>query len=160
MAKLLGETPLSLPATQIQPTVGGSGPVWIELKREGFQDQKTLVTDPSTGDLKMEFTLKPFGGLDQPDVMNWALDELFEAQRLVRAGRRADALTKLKAIQIKVPQLSATYEIEGGIYYLDKRYREAVDSLGQALRMNPNNLEAQKLKKLIENSAVGEAPRG
>src|SRR5437773_141735 len=47
--KLVGETPISLPAASVQ--TGASGPVLIEFRKAGYVTKTLVVTDLSAGDL-------------------------------------------------------------------------------------------------------------
>ena len=79
------------------------------------------------------------------------MDRIFEAQRLVRASRLDDALKLIEAVQKDAPELSAVYEIEGGIYYLQKKPQESLDSYQTSIRFNPKNMEAIRMRNYLSS---------
>jgi tetratricopeptide (TPR) repeat protein len=146
-ARQLGETPLTLKAADIQK--GSFGPVYFEFRKEGHASAKTLVTDLSAQELLISQELAPATGLESMERLNAVLDRVFECQRLARAGRLDDALRRLKELEAEAPQLAAVYELEGGIYYLQKKYAEAYDAYGLAAKHNPGNPEPQRMRSLL-----------
>ena len=85
------------------------------------------------------------------EKFNHAVDDLFEAQRLVRVQRQEEALVVLRNLRNQTPDLSAIYEIEGGIYFLQKKYTDALDSYRLALKYNSKGIDALKMQIVLEN---------
>jgi tetratricopeptide (TPR) repeat protein len=148
----VGLTPLTLQAAQLSKLHGGSGPVSIEFKKEGYSPQKAFITDLGIRDLTLQFQLDPLSGLEDLDRLNRVVDQLFESQRLVRVGRQEEALVSLKAAEKELPHLAASYELEGGIYYLQKKYREALDAYSLASSYHPKNPQTLQMKNYLEKS--------
>jgi tetratricopeptide (TPR) repeat protein len=149
-AKLVGKTPLAMKAAQLQDAAGGAGPLFLELRKEGHAPLQTLVTDLSAADLSLTLELKPSPSPGEAEKYNTSIDQLFESQRLARAGRYPDALARLKEVQKVFPELAASYEIEGGIYFLMKQFKSALDAYRQALRFNSANPDALRMRNLLE----------
>jgi hypothetical protein len=151
-----GVTPLKASASELVPETGGAGPVWIELRKDGFNPVRTLVTDLSATDLTLAQELTPLSGLEDQDRMNVLIDRIFEAQRLAMIGRFPEALEQLKKVQGDAPQVAATYELEGGIYFLQKKFKESLDSYRTAAKYNPKNPETIRMRNLLEARLLGD----
>lgn len=147
----LGETPLNVTADKIEKEYGGSGPVLIEFRKEGFQKSSTLVTELSSQDLNINTELVPQVGLEDLQRINAIIETMFECQRLVKVGRYDEAMTRLKQLEKEAPQISITYEMQGGIYYLQKKYPDALDAYRLSIRYNPRNAEALRMRDMLEN---------
>ena len=150
--QLLGETPLTVSGDQIEKVYSGSGPVLLEFRKEGFQTTTTLVTELSSQDLNINMEMTPSAGLEDMQGLNTLIETLFECQRLVKVHRYDEALARLKEIERKAPQISTIYEMEGGIYYLQRKYQDALDAYRLAVRYNPKNVEALRMRGLLEKT--------
>lgn len=148
--KLLGETPLTVPVPSVQRDYGGSGPVILEFRRNGYLSSKTIITDLSAGDITVNLELQATTGLEDAERLNSVVDSVFEGQRLARVGRADEALARLKQVESQAPQLAATYELEGGILYLQKKYREALDAYSLAVKFNPKAQESIRMRNMLE----------
>lgn len=149
--ELLGETPITVSADQIEKNYKGSGPVLVEFRKEGFQTNTVLVTELSSQDLNINAELVALGGLEDLERVNYLIDSLFECQRLVKVQRYEEALTRLKELEKAAPQVSTIYELQGGIYYLQQKYRDALDAYRLAVRYYPKNVEALRMRNMLEN---------
>jgi hypothetical protein len=146
----LGETPLQVKGTDIEKQYEGSGPIIIEFRKEGYQTSSTLVTELSSQDLVINQEMVPQVGLEDLQRINAIIETMFECQRLVKVGRYDEAMTKLKQLEKEAPQISITYEMQGGIYYLLKKYPDALDAYRLAVRYNPRNAEALRMRDMLE----------
>ncbi len=92
--------------------------------------------------------------------LNKGLEDLFEAQRLARVGRLEDALKLLDDVGKGYPQLAAVHEMKGGIFYLQKDYKRALDEYKKTVSLNLDNVTAQQMIKRLESqlSASGAKP--
>lgn len=147
---LLGVTPLAVSGSDLVSRTGNAGPVMIEFRKEGYNSSRAVITDVSAADLKLRLDLPRSSGLEDQDRMNAMIDLVFESQRLALAGRFADALAKLKEVQKQTPQLAAAYELEAGIYFMQKRLPEALDTYRAAARINPRNAETIRMRNYLE----------
>lgn len=155
---LLGKTPLNLRAPEILKQTGGSGPVLLEFRKNGYNAHRAVITDLSPVDLNLKVALLPMSGLEDQDRMNQLIDTVFEAQRLALSGRFEDATAQVKRVQKEAPQMAAAYEIEGGIYFLQNRLTEALDAYRIAARFNPANPETTRMRNFLED-ALGVGPQ-
>lgn len=165
--EFLGETPLVVSSDKIEKEHGGSGPILVEFRKEGFQNTSTMVTELSSQDLNINAELVPQVGLEDLQRINSIIETMFECQRLVKVGRYEEALTKLKVLEKEAPQISITYELQGGVYYLQRKYSDSLDAYRLAIRYNPRNAEALRMRDMLEKkfgieripAAVSEQPQ-
>lgn len=147
---LIGETPLTISASDLEAKVGKPGPVSFELKKEGFVPSRAVVTDLSSIDLALDLELVAENGLEDQEKLNAAINGLFECRRLTKVGKTAEALKLATELKKNYPQMAAAYEIEGGLYYLNKKYKEALDSYGMAAHLDPKNPAVARMHGRLE----------
>lgn len=150
--QMMGETPVTVTGEQIEKEYGGSGPVLLEFRKEGFQTTTALVTELSSQDLNINMEMVPQGGLDDLQRLNGLIETLFECQRLVQVKRYDEALSRLKEVEKQAPQISTIYELQGGIYYLQRKFPDALDAYRLAVRYNPRNAEALRMRDMLEKT--------
>lgn len=158
--QLVGKAPYKMTAAEFRAKFGVEGPFGLEARSAGYRAQSILVTDlPQNSDLTVFLNLKSIeatGGTDEnpgevpQNRLNRAMDQIFESQRLVKVGRYDDALAQLSLLQQTHPNLSAIFEMQGGVFYIKKDYVKALDSYEKALRLNPENLELASMKRYLE----------
>ncbi len=153
--KELGQTPLNISAGDIEKDYGGSGPLLVEFFKEGYLQKSVLITDMSSKNINLKVTLDALTGLDDPAEMNSQIETLFEAQRLVRVRRYEEALKLVEKIKAKIPTLSSPYELEGGIYYISRRFPESLDAYRKAVKLNPRSVEAVRMRDMLERTLGG-----
>ena len=153
----IGATPLTIDAADVVKASGANGPLYIEFRKDRHTTARAFVTDLAAADLKITLNLPPESGLENQDRLNRLIDQVFESQRLALSGRFDEAIRRLKLIQSEVPQLAAAYEIEGGIYVLQKKLSEALDTYRTAARLNPSNPENIRMRNYLEAS-LGTGP--
>lgn len=151
-AKRIGTTPLTIKASEVSNAVGQGGPIYVEFRKERHNPARAVITDASASDLRLSLALTAQSGLENEETLNSVVDLSFEAQRLALTGRFDEALSKLKQAQKDTPQLAAPYEIEAGIYFMQKRLPEALDAYRTAARLNPRNPEAVRMRNFLETS--------
>lgn len=150
--KLIGETPIRMTSADLSKEYGGAGPLFLEFRKDGYSTVKAIVTDIGAVDLTINMDLPPTSGLEDQVRLNFVVDSIFESQRLAKVGREDDALSRLKALEKEAPHLAATYELEGGIYYLQKKYKEALDAYTLASNYNPKNPQVLRMRNYLEAS--------
>jgi tetratricopeptide (TPR) repeat protein len=149
--KQIGVTPFTADSHQLNSESGGAGPIVVEYQKEGYRNARVLITELSSLDLSVNMDLELANPLEDPAVLNKHIDQAFEAQRLLRAGRPAEALRLIAEAKKEAPNLSIFYEIEGGIHYLEGDYKSAFDAYKVAVSLNPNSPSAVRMRdKLVE----------
>ena len=147
---LLGDTPLTISAADLNKKLGAPGPVLVEFRKPGHLTSKLFVTDLSSTSLTVNTELVASNGLEDMDKLNNLVDQMFESQRLARALRPDDALKALAELKKSYPQVAAIYELEGAIYYMGKKYKESMDSYGQAIKYNPKSSSSIRIHDALE----------
>ena len=147
--KRLGETPLLIQSDDAQKVAGTTGAVVLEFRKDGYVTSRSMITDLVPADISITAQLNRSTGLENIEALNGVVDRLFEAQRLVRAGRLEDALKLADGVEKDAPELSAVYEIQGGIYYLQKKPKQALDAYQSSIRFNPKNTEALRMRNYL-----------
>ena len=156
--KIIGSTPLTISSIELAKKIGEKGPVAVEYRSSGFTTQRAIITDSTNVDINLSLEMIPLVNNEDPQKMNRVVDRLFEVQRLARVGRAEDALQAVKEIQKEAPYVTAAYELEGGIYLMQKKYEMSLDAYRTASKLDPKNLEIANMKKQVEKLASGGAP--
>ena len=154
----IGQTPLTLSGAQLEKELGGALPVEIELRKPRFVEARTLIPEMASGELRISRKLRPETGFEDIVAINGMTDRLFEAQRLARNTRFEDALRILTELSKDSPQLAAVYELQGGIFFIQKKFKESLDSYSTAAKLNPKNGSVLQMRNLLETQ-LGVSPR-
>lgn len=150
-AKQIGETPMSLGVGDLRRQYGVNGPVVLEFRKEGYLPYRAVVTDLGATDLTVSGELTAVSGIDEQTKLNKVIDQIFESQTLARSGRHEDALAKLRALEREAPQVAAIYELEGGIFYLQKKFSEAFGAYTLAAKLDPDNAQSVRMRNLLKS---------
>lgn len=146
----VGMTPASLKTKDLSPGNDGSGPVLVELRKTGYKTKSVLITEMSAINLTIMRTLEVESGLDNQKDINWVIDNMFKVKKYVDKKDFDGALLIIQKLKKMVPQVSAVYELEGGVYYFKKKYKKALGSYRLAARYNPKNPEVIRMRDLLE----------
>lgn len=159
--KEFGETPLSLPSSQIEEGLNGSGPVTVTFSKHGYREKEILLSDISQLNQSVKVNLEPLSSLEDPSLVNAQIEAIFEVQRLIRVKKFEEALKVIAKLKTEAPHLSAPYEMEGGIYFVKGQLAESLDSYRNAVRLNPKSVEAIRMRDMIAAQSIGasSAPR-
>ena len=88
--------------------------------------------------------------MDDPPANTYTYEMMRELDEAILRARFDDAIQQLKQVEAKRPQLAAAYELEGGIYYVQKKFKEALDAYTIATRINPKNPQSVRMRDLLE----------
>jgi hypothetical protein len=157
--QLVGETPLKISAKEVETVNGGTGPVAISFRKDGYESKDVVLSEVGVDDLMVSAELTPQNGLADQQTINFVVESMFESQRLVRIKRFDEALRLLERLQTLAPQVASVYELKGGVYYLTRRYRDALDSYTLAVKYNPKNAETLRMVGLLKNLAPANEER-
>lgn len=157
----MGETPLVLSSDQMKASGAESGPIIVEIQKTDFKKQRVLVTESDSVDMKIDFALEledgdtglkgPGNTLADAQSLNMAVDRLFEVRKFIKLESYGEALKHLRYIENKWPFLAATYEMKGGILFLQKKYRDALSAYAISLKYNPKSVPAAEMTKTLED---------
>ena len=148
--KNVGQTPLQIDFEEIYQTIGSFKPVMFYIKKEGFQTEKVLLPPLTSETISMNLELKREIGLEDQEKINFVMDHLFEAQQLIWSKRFDEAKRVINQVKERAPYVSATYEIEGGLLFIQEKYQSALDAYRKAMKYNPENPKLAKMKELIK----------
>ncbi|MBL6990185.1 MAG: hypothetical protein ISR65_10425 [Bacteriovoracaceae bacterium] len=149
-SKKIGTTPLTVNSSDISKDYDVDGPLYIDLKKDGYATTSAIVTDFSFRDIQLKLVLEAKNLLAYSTEVDGIINDLFEAQKLIRKNNLNDARLILNNIKKKHPYLSIIYEFEGGIHVVNKEFIKALDLFKVAIKYNSNNVEALRLKRAIE----------
>lgn len=149
--KKIGTTPFVINSSKINKENANSGPIYIELRKSGYKSERILITEMSGVNLTITRELQRKSGLDDQKSINDVIDMMFEVKSLVQANQYDKALKLIDVLKSMVPQVSTVYELEGGIYFIQKDYAKALGSYRLAARYNPKNPENIRMRDLLED---------
>lgn len=155
-SRMLGQTPLSLPLASIEKEFKGSGPVYLIFEKEGYRREKVMVTELSNIQLNLSVQMVEVHKIQDEREFNTVIASILECQQLIKDKRYDEALRRLGEIERVAPHLSVVYEMQGAIFYLQKKFGEALHAYRLAVKYNPHSGEANKMRRYLESNAVGE----
>lgn len=157
----VGVTPVVLSAAQLKSAGAESGPVIVEVRKESFKIEKVLVTESGAVDMKLNFALQLEDSetgtgkgaanlMADAQSLNLAIDRLFEVRKFISLESYGEALNHLRYIEDTWPYLSSTYELKGGILFLQKKYRDALAAYALSLKYNPKSVPSAQMRDTLE----------
>ena len=146
----IGVSPLTMTADEIIKKHNIQGPVILEFSKVGYHTRTALITDIQVREIDIMIQLQPQDHLLYSEKINKIANDLFECQKLVRKKQYRKAMLIITNIKKEFPYLSVVYEMEGGILLIQKKFDRALDSFTTAVKHNPKNLEALRMKKELE----------
>lgn len=124
----------------------------VVIEKEGYLPQSIVLSDMLKSDLSLNFNLEPVQEFTKYKQVDKAINELFEAQRLIRSSQYDNAIEKLKALENSEKSLSIIPELIASTYYLKKDMTNALAWYRKAYRVNPENKDAFMMKSYLEKS--------
>lgn len=149
--KKFGETPITIKGYEIDDQFNGSGPVYLEIRKVGHETARAIITELSAVDVDINLNLKPDEKFKDYERLDYIINSFFECRRLISVKRYSEALKILKKLESEFPQLSTIYELQGGIFYLQKKFKMSYESFEMAIKYNPKNIEAQRMRKYLKS---------
>ncbi|HLE10583.1 MAG: hypothetical protein A2504_09010 [Bdellovibrionales bacterium RIFOXYD12_FULL_39_22] len=149
-SKKIGTTPLTIQSSDVSDAFGGSGTMFLELRKEGYLSSTVIVTDLNARDIEIKVKMEATNFLDMANSIDSVVTDLFECQKLIRKKELVRAREILNKIKVQFPYLSVIYEFEGGVDLIEQRYTQALDNFKMAIKYNSGNVEALRLKRAVE----------
>ncbi len=149
---LMGQTPLQFTNKELEKEFNGSGALVLEIQKEGFKTDTLFITELSKIDLNIVRDLAPKRDLEVQTWLNGHIGSMFEVKRLVQAQRYEEALRIVRELKKETPMVATLYEMEGGIYLMQREYKSALDSYRVALKYDNERTEAFKMVKYLEQT--------
>lgn len=156
----IGKTPFT---GNIQDLANGhskTGFFILVIEKEGYLSQSVVMSDLLKSDLGINVNLEPIQDFMKYRNIDRSINELFEAQRLIRASQYDDAIEKLKKIEGDEKSLSIVPEMIASTYYLKKEMKSALAWYKKAYRVNPENKDAFMMKAYLEKSMGTDNDKG
>ena len=144
----IGKTPFNSTVTDLRAKNFQDGPMIFEVEKEGHQNAQIFVSE-STANIDISVELKKLDTLAETKKFDKVGSELFEVHRLIRNKKYVEAHKMLDEIKL-FPSLSIVHELEGSVFYLEKKFNQSLDSFRTAYRFNGENLFALKMKRFLE----------
>ncbi len=152
----IGVTPLIIKTEDLQKKKLKDGPLFVELKKEGYEVGKVLLAETEAINIDLSLKLDPKDQLAEAKRYDRVSAQLFEVQRLIRNKSYKEALEITGAIKKDFPELSVPNELEGSIFYLQNDFDKSLTAFNTAYTKNSDNSFVLKMKRLIlEKKKVG-----
>jgi tetratricopeptide (TPR) repeat protein len=150
--KSLGQTPLSIPMSQIEDALGEKGAegasfISIVVEKAGHQTQSIAIPRSSFGTMVMSLDVKLKEGDDKIQVgkADDILKRFFLAQRFTNNKEYQRALSEIDRIIEIAPGFARAYSMKGSIYFVQKNFAESLKWYEQAVKLDPQMEEAVKM---------------
>lgn len=155
----IGKTPLVLEEKIIDKVVNTEkAPVLIEVRRAGYMKQQLIVNNLGKTNIHYDINLEANNISNIISKIDDVGTGLFEVQRLLRAGGYEESLKMLKELNEQYPYSSIIHELTGAAYYFKKDYKNSLIYYDMAYKYNPNNADAFRMKKYLEDELGVERP--
>ncbi len=153
----LGVTPLKLDWETVAGKAENQNSFQLKIMKEGYVSENVYISNLGKNNVFLNTQLKLNYDAIYVKKVDLMVGELFKAQRLVRSKNYSGAIKVLEGLESKHKHFSVIYELKAGAYYLNKDFKKALSLYRQAFEVNPNNLEAFKMKSYLESRfKVGE----
>ncbi len=162
--KTMGNTPLDITTQELAEL--GNEILEISIEKDGYETYKTMMAPSRMAfDAKLSVNLKEALGSDSKTVEEICSDVADATANIMQSINRRDfveAQRLVSAQMIRFPRASVFLDLQGNIFYLQKRVDDAVAAYKSSLKLNPQNQQTKKiLEKLISlhGSNVSERPK-
>ncbi len=156
----IGKTPFVGNIQELAASYSKTGFFMLVIEKAGYLSQSIVLSDLLKSDLGINVNLEPIQDFMKYKKIDRSINELFEAQRLIRANQYDDAIEKLKKIENDEKSLSIVPEMIASTYYLKKEMKSALAWYKKAYRVNPENKDAFMMKAYLEKSIGTDNDKG
>jgi tetratricopeptide (TPR) repeat protein len=156
----VGKTPFTGNIQELAGSYSKSGFFMLVIEKDGYLTQSIVMSDLLKSDLSINVNLEPIQDFTKYKNVDRSINELFKAQRLIRAMQYDDALEKLKKLEDEEKNLSIVPEMIASTYYLKKEMKTALAWYKKAYRVNPENKDAFMMKAYLEKSIGTDNDKG
>lgn len=122
----------------------------LEIKKNGHIPYRVLLAKTAQVDMELSATLELDPTIPQYKEHDNLMNELFEVQRMIRGRNFTDALGKLTTLEKQNPKLSVIPELKATAYYMNKDIENALSYYRKAFSINPENIDAYRMKIYLE----------
>lgn len=146
----VGTTPLKLDFDNISNNYTQSQNFVLILKKQDYEDYRVLMTKPRSADVSLLANMNLINRSEDVRKTDVLINELFDAQRLVRSKNYDQAIQKLTTLEEKHRDISVIYEMKAMAYYMKKNVNESLSYYRKAFAVNPGNKDAYTMKTYLE----------
>lgn len=146
----VGTTPLKLDFDNISNNYTQSQNFVLILKKQDYEDYRVLMTKPRSADVSLLANMSLINRSEDVRKTDVLINELFDAQRLVRSKNYDQAIQKLTTLEEKHRDISVIYEMKAMAYYMKKNINESLSYYRKAFAVNPGNKDAYTMKTYLE----------
>ncbi len=148
----IGNTPYEGSILDLAANYAKSNFFLIIIEKDGYETQSILLSDLLKSDIELNINLTPKEDILHYRKLDKNVNDIMEAQRLLRAQQFDEAISLLKATEVEQPKLSIIPEIIGSAFYLKKELRTSLSYFEKAYRMNPENKDAYTMKMYLRKA--------
>lgn len=151
----VGNTPYEGNLQDLAANYAKSNFFLVIIEKVGYESQSILLSDLLKSDIELSLNLVPKEDILHFRKLDKSINDIFEAQRLIRAEEYDDALSLLKNLENDQPKLSIIPEMIASAYYLKKQPKTSLVWYEKAYRMNPENKDSFQMKSYLKKSLGG-----
>lgn len=176
----VGVTPYEGSVANLASSYGKNGLFLVVIEKEGHESSSVILSDIFKGDLDLYMNLevkvkeeetkkkeddKKGEEKNKEEIseklkalefdfkkMDFNVNQLFEAQRLMRAQQYDEAINLLKRAEVDQAHLSIIPELIGSAYYLKRDMQASLVWYEKAYRMNLENKDAFTMKEYLRKA--------
>jgi hypothetical protein len=146
----LGVTPYEADLSEVILTYVKRNSFMMELKKAGHMPYRVLLAKTADVDLELAANLELDQAVSNHKEHDLLMNELFDVQKLIRGRNFRDAQVKLDDLEKKHPTLSVIPELKATSYYMNKEVENALSYYRKAFTLNPDNVDAYRMKVYLE----------
>ncbi len=146
----IGKTPYKGNLETIVANVASGSVFMLELKKNGFEPYRILITKTGSSDIAINVNMDVSRSMKMTQDFDLLMNELFDAQRMIRLKDYASSMEKLNVLIKKFPHFSIVYELKGSVFYLMKEFKRSLTFYRKAFATNSKNRDAYRMKIYLE----------
>jgi tetratricopeptide (TPR) repeat protein len=148
----IGNTPYEGNILDLATNYAKSNFFLVVIEKDGYESQSILLSDLLKSDIELNINLSPKEDILYFRKLDKSMNDMMEAQRLLRAQQYDEAISLLKNVETDQPKLSIVPELIGSAFYLKKDQRNSLTWFEKAYRMNPENKDAYTMKSYLRKA--------
>ena len=146
----IGATPFEANLNEVMNNYVKAPSFVVEISKKGHKPYRLLIAKTAEADLELTANLElddTATNLKEHDLL---MNQLFDVQKLIRGRSFQAALEQLNELEKKHPNFSIIPELKGTAYYMNKEVENALSFYRKAFAINPDNIDAYRMKVYLE----------
>lgn len=152
----IGKTPFETELADIRDNYTKSDSFILTITKDGFEPYRLLVTPHANADIELNINMEVSKDIRLTKKIDELIEGLFDSQRLIRTKNYGEAMKKLDDLEDKFSQFSSVFEVKASVFYLQKDFPQALSFYRKAFNINPDNLDAYRMKVYLEKNLAKE----